>query len=409
MNLWESISIALDTLRAHKLRSFLTLLGIIVSVWTLVAVVALVQGVNGYVSDKVARLGSNTFSVQQMPLRLVDVQAYNEAKKRNKPIRMEEFNFLQSHAALPTAIAASARHNSLNVKAGDQSLDQVTIEGDTPEAIHMAAYDVAEGRFITPEDEQHRAAVAFIGPDIAKHLFAGLDPIGKHLTVDGSDYTVIGVATVLGNTFGQSQDNYVVLPLSSYRKQYGTHDSLNIEVQAASALKLPATEDEVRMLMRAYRHLGYSKPDTFGIITASAVMDLFHNITGIIAAVMVGVSSVFLVVGGIVIMNIMLAAVTERTREIGIRKALGARRADILRQFLVESAVLAIAGGLLGILIAWLFTLAAGAVTPIPFSMPVSAVFLAVTISAAVGIFFGMYPANKAAKLEPITALRAEV
>lgn len=227
--------------------------------------------------------------------------------------------------------------------------------------------------------------------------------------MDGSDYTVIGVATVLGNTFGQSQDNYVILPLSSYRKQYGTHDSLSIQVKASSALALPATEDEVRMLMRAYRHLGYAKTDNFGIITASAVMDLFHNITGVIAAVMVGVSSVFLVVGGIVIMNIMLAAVTERTREIGIRKALGARRADILRQFLVESSVLAIVGGLLGILIAWLFTLVAGAVTPIPFSMPVSAVFLAVTISAAVGIFFGMYPANKAAKLEPITALRAEV
>ncbi|MGH9543371.1 MAG: ABC transporter permease [Terriglobales bacterium] len=409
MHLAEAILIALETLRTHKLRSFLTLLGVIISVCTLVAVVSLVQGVNGYVAEKIAGLGSNTFSVNQFSLdQMTDAQKFMQAKKHNKPLRMEEYRFLLSAAHLPRAIAASVGRGSANVKIGTHSLQDVHLNGETANGIGMAAYQVAQGRFLLPSDDQHRTNAVFIGNDLFDHLFGDGPALGKTLLIDGRPFRVVGVATALGNVFGQSQDNFAVIPIGTYQKIYGDRESLDIQVQARSAVLLPATMDEIEMLMRAERHLKYHDPDTFGLIGADALMNLWHALTGAIAAVMVGVSFVFLVVGGIVIMNIMLAAVTERTREIGTRKALGARQRDILWQFLIESAVLSTVGGVVGVAIAYLFTLAAGALTPIPFSLPITAVVAAVMISTLVGLFFGIYPASKAAKLQPIVALRAE-
>lgn len=407
MHFREAIAIAIDTLRSHKLRSFLTLLGVIVSVCTLVAVVSLVQGMNEYVGKKIANLGSNTFEVDQFDL-LTDYEQYLQEQKRNKPIRLEDYDYLRATASLPLDIAAHAERTG-QVKSGTHVLDQVDIRGTTANYMSMVSFEVAQGRFFAPVEYQHHASVAFVGPDIVNNLFPGADPIGKTIIVDGREYQITGVASVQGNTFGRSQDNFVMLPLTTYQKVYGIKDSVSLDVQAASPTMMAATQDEVRMLMRARRHLKYAEKDNFGIIGAEAIMDLWHSITGAIAAVMVGVSSVFLVVGGIVIMNIMLAAVTERTREIGVRKALGARRRDILRQFLMESGVISTVGGIMGILIAYVFTLVAGALTPIPFSMPLLAVIIAVAVSAGVGLFFGIYPASKAAKLDPIVALRAEV
>jgi putative ABC transport system permease protein len=410
MPLKESIFVALDTLWSHKLRSFLTLLGIIVSIWTLVAVVSLVQGVNGYVGAKIAHLGSNAISVSQFSLEeMTDQKLFREARKRNKPITMAEYDYLRDHSRLAqNVVASSSRGTGTNLKAGNHNMTDVQVEGDTANAIALAVYDVAAGRFLSPSDVARGNNVVFIGPDIANQLFPGVDPIGQTLNVDGHDYQVIGEATVQGNVFGQSQDSFVIIPIGVYHAIYGTKDSVEVDAQASSALALPALSDELRMLMRSVRHLHYADPDTFGLIGADSLMALFHQLTGVIAAVMIGVAFVFLVVGGIVIMNIMLAAVTERTREVGIRKALGARRKDILSQFLVEAAVLSTVGGLLGVALAWAFTLLAGQLTPLPFALPWAAVLVALGISTTVGLFFGIYPAQKAAKLEPITALRSE-
>ena len=410
MHLQESIYVALDTLWSHKLRSFLTLLGIIVSIWTLVAVVSLVQGVNQYVGDKIARLGSNVVSVSQFSLEeMTDQKLFRAAQKRNKRITLTEYEYLRDHAQLASEVAASSRRTiGTNLKAGNHSMTDVTVAGVTANSIKLASFDVLAGRFLTPTDESHSNPVAFIGADLATQLYPGVDPIGQTLNVDGHNFLVVGQASVQGNVFGQSQDSFVEIPLGIYRSLYGTSDSLNVQVQAPSAALMPAVTDEVRVLLRSIRHLRYQDPDTFGIIGADSLMSLWHQLTGVIAGVMVGVSFVFLVVGGIVIMNIMLAAVTERTREVGIRKALGARRADILSQFLVESAVLSSVGGALGIALAYGFTLLAGALTPLPFSLPWLAVLLAFAISTSVGLFFGIYPAQKAAKLDPIAALRAE-
>lgn len=410
MHLRESIAVALDTLWSHKLRSFLTLLGIIVSIWTLVAVVSLVQGVNQYVGDKIARLGSNIISVQQFSLEeLTDQKLLRAAQRRNRPISLAEFEYLRDHATLATQVAASStRFSGTTLKAANHSMTDVQVQGGTANVIQLANYNVLAGRFLSVTDENHDNNVVFIGADVANHLFPGIDPIGQTLNVDGHNFLVIGQASVQGNVFGQSQDNFVVIPLGVYRAMYGTRDSIDVDIQAPSAALIPAVSDEITILMRTVRHLKYQDQDTFGLIGADSLMTLFHQLTGVIAAVMVGVAMVFLVVGGIVIMNIMLAAVTERTREVGIRKALGARRKDILSQFLVEAAVLSLVGGGMGVALAYAFTFIAGKVTPLPFSLPWAAVALALFLSTLVGLFFGIYPAQKAAKLDPITALRAE-
>lgn len=412
MPIREAIRIALETLRAHKLRSFLTLLGVIISVCTLVAVVSLVGGVNSYVATKIGRLGLNTFTLQRFSLHeYTDRQAFQRAMRRNPILHMSDYRFLQREAKLPIAVSAfifGGFNGTGTVKANGNSMDSVNLRGVSPSDISMVTFEVAQGRFLDHYDELHRSLAAFIGPDLVKHLFPGVNPIGRHLIASGHRFRVVGVATPQGNVFGHSLDQFIIIPITTYRKLFGNQDSIGISFKVANSSLINPAIDEVRLLMRARHHLAYSSRDNFGIIGSSAVMDLWHRLTGAIAAVMVGVSVVFLVVGGIVIMNIMLAAVTERTREIGIRKALGAKRRDVLWQFLVESAVLSSLGGLLGILAAWLFTTIAGHLTPIPFQLPLSAVIMALVISTAVGLFFGIYPAAQAAKLEPIVALRAE-
>jgi putative ABC transport system permease protein len=410
VHLFESIHVALDTLWGHKLRSFLTLLGIIVSIWTLVAVVSLVQGINAYVGQKIAGLGSNIISVQRYSIADETDQArFRVAQRRNTEVTLAEYEYLRDHASLASAVTANVGHTTGTVlKAGNHSMTDVLAQGVTANSIRVSSFDVLAGRYFTPGDETHNNPVAFIGADVANQLFPGTNPIGKTLTLDGHTFEVIGEATVQGNVFGQSQDNFLQIPLGLYRDQYGTRDSLNIDVKAQSSLLLPALHDQLEMLLRSIRHLKYQDQDNFGLVGADSLMALFKQLTGVIASVMIGIAMVFLVVGGIVIMNIMLAAVTERTREVGIRKALGARRKDILMQFLVESAILSTVGGLLGIALAYGFTLLAGAITPLPFSLPWLAAIAALVISTAVGLFFGIYPAQKAAKLEPIAALRAE-
>ncbi|MGH9465926.1 MAG: ABC transporter permease [Terriglobales bacterium] len=410
MPLRESIQQAWGTLWTHKLRSFLTLLGIIISIWTLVAVVALVQGANRYVGEKIAGLGSNVLTVQEFSLQeMTDQALFRKAQRRNRPLTMADYDYLRSHATLAAAVGAGAgRGSGTLAKAGNHSLTGVTVNGQMANEPIFESWSIYAGRFFSPGDVQHHRAVAFIGADLAQNLYPGVDPIGQTLNVDGQNYRVIGEATSLGNIFGHSQDNFVDIPLTIYQDVYGTQDSLSIPVKARSAALLGPTQDQIEELLRSFRHLRYQDKDTFGIIGSDALMSLFHRVTGVIAGVMVGVALVFLVVGGIVIMNIMLAAVTERTYEIGIRKAMGARRHDILSQFLVEASVLSGVGGAIGIALAWGFAVLMAHVTPLPFSVPWFAAVAALVIATAVGLFFGIYPASKAAKLEPIAALRAE-
>ena len=404
--IWESVGIAVDALRAHKLRSFLTLLGIIISVMTLIAVVSVIEGMNRYIADRIANIGSNVFLITRFPI-LTSAEDFVKAEKRNRFITMEDFEYIREHLTLAQDVGVEV-HERRDVRYVGQKVEDISIRGVTANIIQIDIEQVESGRYVSDADNEHRSQTAFIGRDLADTLFPGLEPIGKYITVDGRPFEVVGVAKRIGTTFGQSQDNFAYVPVNTLMKIFGSNRSVTINVKCTGPDRMQETQDQARMLMRARRHLSYHEPDNFGIIASESINDLWKNLTGSIAATTIAITSIFLVVGGIVIMNIMLATVTERTREIGIRKSLGATRRDILLQFLVESSVLATCGGVIGVVSAFLLTTMVSALTPIPSSLPISAVVLAVIMSTVVGLFFGIYPANKAAKLDPVEALRAE-
>jgi len=407
MHLKESIKLAFDALRAHKLRSFLTLLGIIIAVTTLIAVVSVIEGMNAYIADRVANLGSNVFSVDRFGI-ITNAKEWVQAQRRPY-IRMDDYNFLRDRMRLANQVGAMSWGGRYDVKAGNKEQYDVQVRGASPNIINMSTEQVDDGRFITDSDFEHRAMVAFIGTDVAETLFPHQSPVGKSIAFRGQDFLVIGVARKIGTVFNQSQDNFVYIPLTTQQKLVGVlRTAISVRVQALGPEYMERAQDEVRLLMRARHHLKYNDKDDFGIVSSDSIYQLWQSLTGTIAAVAIGVTAVFLVVGGIVVMNIMLASVTERTHEIGIRKSLGARRRDILIQFLVEAAALSGAGGFLGVLIAYLGTKLMGALTDIPSTLPLAAAVTAVTVSAGIGLFFGIYPASKAARLDPITALHSE-
>ncbi len=402
----EPALIALQTMRAHKLRSFLMLLGIILSVSTLILVVALISGMNEYFASRVANLGSNVFLIHKFPI-ISDSKELLKATRRNRDITWEDYESLRDNLKLPKAVGVEVRRTA-NIRAERQNLQDVDLRGVTSNIGDMDVEEVATGRYITDTDNEHRDMICMIGADVAEKLFANSDPLGKILTVDGQEFTVVGVAKRIGTTFGQSQDNFVYIPIQTWLKIYGRNNTLSVNVQARGPEWLARTQEEARMLMRARRHLAPNDDDNFGILASDSLMGLWQNLTGTLASGMVGLVSIFLIIGGVVIMNVMLASVTERTREIGIRKSLGARRSDILLQFMVESTVMSVVGGSIGVLIAWILAVIVRTATPVPMAVPLSAVVLAIGISSAVGMFFGVYPARKAARLDPIEALRFE-
>jgi putative ABC transport system permease protein len=407
----EPARIALETLWAHRLRSFLTLLGVIISVTTLIGVMSIVDGMNRYVADRVANLGANVFYVTRFPI-ITNAKDYLEASRRNKQISLEDYEYLRGRLSLAEEVGA-VEFGMRDASGGRQSLEDVSVRGVTPNMIFVGAdQKVAAGRYITEGDAQHRSMVAFVGNDIVEQIFPNLDPLGKTIHVAGRPFQIVGVGAKVGSTLGQSQDNYICVPLDTYMKIWGSRSprsgDLNIGVRCASPATMARAMDQARALMRARRGLKPDDADSFGIIASDSLTDLWDRIFGGLAAVAVAVTSVFLVVGGIVIMNIMLATVTERTHEIGIRKSLGARHRDVLMQFLVESSVLSTAGGVIGVLAALGLTQLVAAVTPVPMHTTVGAIVLPVIMSTAVGLFFGIYPARKAATLDPVVALRAE-
>ncbi len=402
----EAFWMALEELRTHKLRSFLTLLGVVIATTTLIVVMSVVNGMNLYIATKIANLGTNTFVLHQFKW----AQAYEEylkALRRNRPIRLEEYEYLEETLSGYEAISAIAQPQSgPEARYGGHSIDEVTLSGITASHAYIGREKVAWGRYITDQDYHHNTQVCFIGQDIVEKLFPSVDPVGKELTVGGHNFTVVGVAEKVGSAFGVSEDNFVFIPLGTFRNLFMPNLELIVFIKAPDAQHLMELEDETRILMRARRHVPYHEDDTFGINASDTLMSAWKNLTGTIFAVTIGVVAVFMVVGGIVIMNIMLATVTERTHEIGIRKSVGARRSDILWQFLIEAAVLAGLGGLMGVLLSY----AIARLVAIVFTaeVPASAVILGVTLSTVVGLFFGIYPARRAAALDPIQALRAE-
>src|SRR6266849_653609 len=402
----ETFLLAIDALRAHKLRSFLTLLGVILAVATLVAVMSVVSGMNFYVADRIANLGANVFIVDRFGI-ITSQDAWVKAQKRPL-ITMEDYERMRESMKTAKAVAALDDHN-IEVRSGNERLENTDVMGVSPNYAEVRNINIAQGRFINETDDAHRGEVVFIGADVADRLFSNVDPVGKLVRAETHEYQVIGVAERIGSAFGQSQDNFMIIPLHTFEKElHRPRDWVGIFVQAGSAEMMNACEDEARMLMRAWRHLPYDAPDNFAILGSDSIMKLWHDLTGKLASVAVSLVSVFLVVGGIVIMNIMLASVTERTREIGSRRSLGARKKHILLQFMTESAVLAATGGVIGVLLAYGVVALVGATTDIPVKTPLSAVIVSLFVSTAVGLFFGIYPATRAAKLDPIEALRAE-
>jgi putative ABC transport system permease protein len=404
----EAVTGAALSLRGSKLRSFLTLLGIILATTTLIAVMSVIDGMNVYVAQNVSSMGADGFKVRRIIMMGVwDPKKYIEMDRRNPQLSREEFEFLRANATLVEEVGMSVSR-SVSVHVGKEHRDNVQLTGATANEGVLSDIEPAEGRFLSDLEDGQRAMVAVIGNDLKEQFFADANPIGKSIIVEGRPFEVIGVAKTKGSVFGNSRDNFLMIPAESYFKIYGSRSGIGYDLKAADQSVLQQAQDEVRVLLRSYRHLHPKDDDTFGMVSSDSLVNVWNQLTGAIAATAVGVVSVFMVVGGVVIMNIMLAVVTERTREIGIRKSVGARRVDILNQFLVESSMLSATGGVIGILFAWMISLGVKAFTPVPMHIPISAVIVGVTLSAAVGLFFGIYPARRAAGLDPIEALRME-
>jgi putative ABC transport system permease protein len=402
----EPAMVALETMRAHKLRSFLVLFGVILSVTTLIAVISLIQGMNLYIADHVANLGANVFLVNQFPI-ITSLDEFVKAQRRNRKITWDDYEYLRDNLKLAKGVGV-ATGNFGKVRYNGETVEDVFVRGVSANMAQMDNKEAGSGRYISDLDNEHRAPVTMIGSDVADRFFPNVDPLGKELLIDGRPYQVVGVAKKQGTAFGQSQDNFVYIPIEVFFKSYGMQRSLNINVQAPAAEWMDRSQEEARTIMRARRHLQPNDADNFGILASASIMDLWDKLTGALANAMVFIVTVFVVVGGVVIMNVMLASVTERTREVGIRKSLGARRRDILLQFLIEASVMSAVGGAIGIIAAYGITLVTRVFTSIPMSVPLVAVLASLVLSTGVGLFFGIYPANKAARLNPIEALRHE-
>jgi putative ABC transport system permease protein len=408
MEFKEAIKLALQSLWQNKLRTVLTLLGVMIGVASVIAVVTLVNGANTYVTTKFTRYGADVFTISRFPPIITNSTDY-ERYQRRKNILFDDYTYIRDNCNRCIAMGAQ-QTTSAKVTRGTNSVTDPIIRGYTWQMPSLQNLDIAEGRDFTPTDEEKASKVAIIGMDIRDNLFPGIDPLGQELRVDGQPYTVIGVAEKQGSTFGQSQDNWVGVPLTAFMKTYGSSKSVTIYIKAGSAGPiLQEAGDEVRVLMRSKRHDAPGQPDSFELDVNNTLVGFFSTITSMFGAVAGGIAMIALIVGGIVIMNMMLVSVSERTREIGIRKALGARGRDITLQFLVESGAMALLGGFFGVMIGFGLAEIVTLVLGFPSTVTVLSVVMGLFMATGTGIFFGVYPAWKAAHLDPIVALRSEL
>jgi putative ABC transport system permease protein len=406
MNWIEGARLAWESIRANLLRSFLTLLGIIIGIAAIISTAAVINGLNLYVAEKLSNLGKGVFVLRRVGI-MQNREQRLEAFRKNRILVPADAHAIEERA--PTAeVVAMEVHASVDIVRNGLEVRDVDVGGITPAILEIEPYEVAQGRVITQMEEDRAAAVAFIGHDIAQNLFPNSDPIGKKLRVRNVDVDVVGVAVKKGSLFGFSMDNYLKIPFSLHRKLWGVERSIIVSVKAADATRLEDTMDEVRAVMRARHHLRPSEPDDFGMVTADGINGLWRSMTATIFSVAMFVVGISLVVGGIVIMNIMLVSVVERTREIGIRKAVGARQRDITLQFLVEAVFLSCMGGVIGVALAGALSWVLATFTPLPARFPEWAPPVAFLICASIGVFFGIHPARRAARLDPIEALRSE-
>jgi putative ABC transport system permease protein len=408
MHILEAVRIALLSLWANKLRSVLTLLGVVIGVAAVIAVVTFVNGINGYVAEKIFNLGADVFIIAKMSPVQTNIDEFLEGQKR-KDLKLDDYYAVRDSCRKCRYVGASTFNPNGHVKYGEREITDTWVRGFTPSMLPIQDLELVAGRGLTDSDVNSSASVAIIGYDIVDNVMPGTDPVGKEIRLDGRGYTVIGVGKRKGKTLGQSMDNYAIIPITSGLRQYGSNVSIRIAGKAYGIATLDEAMDEARVIVRSRRHDLPGEPDSFSAETNRSFLSLWSDLSGKFFIAMIAIASISLVVGGIVIMNIMLVSVTERTREIGIRKAMGARSIDVLRQFLIEASTMALVGGVLGvatgIFVAKTVTLLIG----MPSVIKTWAVVAGLLVSASVGIFFGVYPARRAARLDPIAALRYEL
>jgi putative ABC transport system permease protein len=405
--IYESAMIALDAIWSSKLRSFMTVLGNIVAVTSIIAVVSLIQGLNASVKTAILnQAGADSFNIEQYPITRSDEEF--EKVRSNPRITLADVRAIQRYSELAGAVMASAQAGG-RITYRDKSIDQTRITGVSEEYVTFSSFDAERGRLMSPTEVQTSRPVVVIGWGTADRLFGSeIDPLDKTIQLEGVHFRVVGVSAKRGTLLGQSQDEFAVIPLGQFQMIFGSRPRLTLAVKPRDLLAIEQAKEEATLALRMARRLKPKQSDNFGLFTSDTILDIYHSATNGIFAVLVGVVGLSLVVGGIVIMNIMLMVVTERTREIGLRKALGARRSDITAQILTESVVLSLFGGVIGTMLGAAIATTIATFTPVPAAIEAWSVGLGIGITAAVGLFFGLYPAMRAARLDPIEALRKE-
>ena len=403
----DNLALAADSIRAHKLRASLTVLGLTMGVATLITVMTLVQGANLYVEQKIADLGTNVFRVSRLPFAVTDFTVLSKAQ-RNKNLYTDDLAAVAEGCPHCQAVGA-VLNSGIDLRYKDHELEDATMYGHTPNMAVIDTRTVALGRYFTELEDRHDADVCLIGDRVAQEFFPDADPMGKVIRAGSAEFTVIGTFEKIGSVLGQDQDTFIVIPMRTYLKLRGQRNSLVMSVQAGGGDRIfNMAQDEARRVLRARRHVAPGKDDDFFIGTAQSYISLWQSISSAFFAVFVMISSISAVVGGIVIMNVMLVSVTERTKEIGVRRAIGATQSDVLRQFLTESVLQCLVGGSIGVAIGFLCALALRQLTDFPASVQTWVAILGLVLSSIIGLFFGIYPAMKASKLDPVVALRTE-
>jgi putative ABC transport system permease protein len=406
--LFESAMIALDAIWSAKLRSFMTVLGNIVAVTSIIAVVSMIQGLNESVKSAILnQAGADSFNIQQFPISRSDEEF--EKIRGNPRITMDDMRAIRRYNSELVAAVMADSGSRGRVTYRDKSIDNMRVQGVSPEYINFSSFDAERGRLMSATEVERSRPVVVVGWQVADRLFGSdIDPVEKTIQIEGVHFRIVGVSAKRGSLLGQSQDEFAIIPLGQFKMVFGSRRSLSLSVRPRDLGQISTAIDETTIALRAARRLKPKQANNFGVFTSDTILDIYHSATNGIFAVLVGVVALSLVVGGIVIMNIMLMVVTERTREIGLRKALGARRSDILTQILSESVVLSVFGGIIGTVFGAAIAMTIAAFTPIPAAIETWSVVLGVGITALVGLFFGLYPAMRAARLEPIEALRRE-